>query len=140
MTALFVVAKIALPDNVVVLDPFWVIPPGAVIVKAPIVQISEFVTVNVFVAAKVTAPPKFTTPPVTAVLPTVVVDPIPARETAPVPALMIKAVDPDALSLVTPAIIIAAPPELAPPFVLSKVILEGEPDVPKITLSLIVIG
>ncbi len=90
VTALFVVANVAAPEIIVVLEPFCVMPPGAVIVPAPIVHTSEFVTVNVFVAAKVTVPPRFTVDPVIATVFKLVPVPRPDKEIAPVPALIVR--------------------------------------------------
>lgn len=51
-TALFVVARVALPDRVIEPVPFCVIPLGPVIVTPPIVHTPEFVTVIAPVAVK----------------------------------------------------------------------------------------
>ncbi len=57
----------------------------------------------------------------------------------PVPAVTTKSVEPAVLSSTVPDIEIEAPTGTPPPFVVSSVMLEGDPAVPKITLSVIVI-
>ncbi len=64
----------------------------------------------------------------------------PPIEIDPFPAVKIKAVEPTALSSTVPVIEIDAPVGDPPAFVVSSVMLTGDPLVPKITLSLIVIG